>query len=262
MKWDAGMYDATHSPQTDVGRELIAMADVRAEDAILDIGCGTGKLTVEMANLAHKGKVVGIDPSIEMLEKARENALSSGNIALMNLPAQRIDFKEEFDLIYSNSALQWIKEQENIMARAYMALKPNGRVAIQMPAKDFCWELMENINSAIASLGLESKYKKMESPWRFPLKEEMTGFLKDAGFVNVNAFYKDYTLLFESINDVLDWGLSAALRPFLALLPEKKQERFNYAFAMGFENYRTERGIEFGFKRLFALAEKNKAKEK
>ncbi|MEW6740584.1 MAG: methyltransferase domain-containing protein [Nitrospirota bacterium] len=256
MKWDAGMYDVTHSPQTDVGRELIAMSRVKADDSILDIGCGTGTLTIELARLAHKGKVVGIDPSIEMLERAREKTLSAGNVALINIPAQKLDLKEEFDLVYSNSALQWVKEQEDVMARSYNALRENGRIAVQLPAKDFCWELMENINSAIAFLGLESKYKKMESPWRFPVKEEMAGFLKDAGFVNINVFYKDYTLVFESINDVLEWGVSATLRPFLAHLPENRQERFKYAFAMGFENYRNEKGIEFSFRRLFAFAEK------
>ncbi|MDI6728924.1 MAG: methyltransferase domain-containing protein [Thermodesulfovibrionales bacterium] len=256
MKWDAGMYDAAHSPQTDVGRELIAMSCVKADDSILDIGCGTGTLTIELACLAHKGKVVGIDTSIEMLEMAREKTSSINNIALINIPAQKLDFKEEFDLVYSNSALQWIKEQEHVIVKTYRALKPDGRIAVQLPAKDFCWELMENINSAIAFLGLESKYKKMESPWRFPVKEEFAGFLKDAGFVNINVFYKDYTLVFESINDVLEWGVSAALRPFLTHLPENKQERFKYAFAMGFENYRTEKGIEFNFRRLFAFAEK------
>jgi trans-aconitate methyltransferase len=256
MKWDAGMYDATHSPQTDAGRELIEMANVRDDDSILDIGCGTGKLTCELAGMAHKGKVVGIDPSIEMLEKARERALSSGNIALINIPAQRMDFREEFDLVYSNSALQWIKEQEDVAVLLYRALKKGGRIAVQLPAKDFCWELMENINSAISFLGLESKYRNMAAPWRFPLKEEFAGFLKDAGFTKVNAFYKNYTLMFESINDVLEWGVSASLKPYLSLLDKKKQERFKYAFAMGFENYRNEKGIEFSFRRLFAFAEK------
>ena len=257
MKWDAGMYDATRSPQTDAGRELIAMSCVKADDLILDIGCGTGTLTIELARLAHKGKVVGIDPSPEMFDKAREKALSMSHVSLINISAHAIDFTEEFDLIFSNSAFQWIKEQEDVTARTFKALKPNGRVAIQMPAKDFCWEMMENINSAISALGLESKYKKMESPWRFPLKEEMAGFLKDAGFVNVSAFYKDYTLMFDNVNDVLNWGVSAGLRPFLAPLSKNKQERFKYAFAMGFENYRTEKGIEFSFRRLFAFAEKD-----
>ncbi len=256
MRWDAGMYDATRLPQTDAGRELIAMSCVKADDSILDIGCGTGTLTIELARLAHKGKVVGIDPSPEMLDKAREKALSMSHVSLINIPAHAIDFTKEFDLIFSNSAFQWIKEQEDVVEMAYNALRPGGRVAVQLPAKDFCWELMENINGAISLLRLESKFKKMESPWRFPVKEEFAGFLRDAGFADVNVFYKDYMLLFESINDVLEWGVSAALRPFLAHLPENKHERFKYAFAMGFENYRTEKGIEFSFRRLFAFAEK------
>ena len=55
MKWDAEKYDSTKAPQIDAGRELITMAQVRNTDSILDIGCGTGKLTVELANLASNG---------------------------------------------------------------------------------------------------------------------------------------------------------------------------------------------------------------
>ncbi|TAL27350.1 MAG: class I SAM-dependent methyltransferase [Nitrospirae bacterium] len=257
MRWDAEKYDSTHGPQIDVGLKLIEMANVKADDSVLDIGCGTGRLTCELARLAHKGTVVGIDSSQEMLNKAKEASSSFGNILLMNIPAEEMKFKNDFDFVYSNSALQWIKEQDNVIARSYKALKPGGRIAVQLPAKDFCWAMMENIRSAISSLGLESKFEKMESPWRFPLKEEMEGYLNNAGFVNAKTYYNEDMLFFESVNDVLDWGVSAGLRPFLALLNEKKQERFKYAFAMGFENYRTEKGIEFSFKRLFAFGEKH-----
>jgi trans-aconitate methyltransferase len=116
--------------------------------------------------------------------------------------------------------------------------------------------MTENIHSAFSALGLDSEYEKMDSPWRFPLKSEIEGYLSDAGFISVRTFYKEYELLFESVNDVLAWGASAGLRLFLARLPEKKQDRFRYAFAMGFENYRTKKGIEFGFRRLFAFGDK------
>jgi len=256
MRWDAEKYDSAHAPQIDVGRKLIEMANVKADDSILDIGCGTGRLTLELARLAHKGTVVGIDASEEMLNKARKVLSSADNIVIMNIPAQEMKFKNDFDVVYSNSALQWIKEQEDVIALSYKALRKNGRIAIQLPAKDFCWAMTDNIQSAISALGLESKFKKMESPWRFPLKEEIEAALKDTGFQNVNAYCREDTLLFDSINEVHDWGESAALRPYLALLSKNKQERFRYAFAMGFENYRTEKGIEFGFKRLFAFGEK------
>jgi nitrogen-specific signal transduction histidine kinase/trans-aconitate methyltransferase len=243
------------------GMELIGMARVKTGDSVLDIGCGTGRITLELARLAYEGRVVGIDPSFEMLDAAKKRTSSSGNISLINMQAQNMDFSGEFNLVFSNSALQWVKTQEDAIARAYRALKPGGRIAVQLPAKDFCWGLMENINSAIAMLKLDSKYKNMESPWRFPLKDEFADFLKEAGFKNINVYYKDYTLLFESVNKVLEWGVSAPLRPYLTLLNERTQERFKYAFAMGFENYRTDKGIEFGFRRLFAFGEKNKKRQ-
>jgi len=256
MRWDADTYDAVVAPQADAGMELIAMAKVREQDSILDIGCGTGTLTAELARLACRGKVVGIDPSIEMFDRAKNKCSSFPNVSLHNIPAQALEFQKEFDLVFSNSTFQWIKEQEDVIVRVYQALRPEGRFAVQMPAKDFCWAMTENMYSAITALGLEKKYSKMASPWRFPLKEETNRFLKDTGFRNINVFYKDYTLLFQSVNEVLAWAASAALRPYLGTLSDRKQERFKYAFAMGFENYRTGRGIEFNFRRLFAFAEK------
>ena len=71
-----------------------------------------------------------------------------------------MDFDEAFNLVYSNSAFQWIKEQEDVTALLYRALKKGGRIAVQLPAKDFCWALIENIYSAISTLGIESKYKR------------------------------------------------------------------------------------------------------
>lgn len=70
MRWDAEKYDTVKAPQVDAGRELIAEAGVKKTDSILDIGCGTGKLTAELAGLASEGSVTGIDPSGEMLDKA------------------------------------------------------------------------------------------------------------------------------------------------------------------------------------------------
>ncbi len=256
MKWDAEKYDSVKAPQVDAGRELIEMANVCDTDSILDIGCGTGKLTIELARLASKGCIVGIDPSEEMLEKAKEVSENVRNVRLMHIPAQSMDFVEEFDLMFSNSVLQWIKEQIEVIGLVYQALKKGGRIAFQLPAKNFCKELFEYTGRAIALLEYENYFKDWLPPWYLPAKEEYEGLLKDSGFKNINVFCRDYRIIFNSINEVLDWWSSAGLRPYLELLPEKEQKYFKYAFAMSFENNRTERGIEFNFRRLFAFAEK------
>ena len=256
MRWDAEKYDSTKAPQIDAGRELIAMAQVCDTDSILDIGCGTGKLTVELASLASKGFVVGIDPSEEMLEKARTVSKEVKNISLIQITAQLMDFNGRFDLAFSNSALQWIKEQEKVLDIVYNSLTEGGRIAFQLPADNFCKEFFNYTKNATTVLHYKKFFADWKSPWYFPTDEEYDDKLKHVGFKNINVFYKDYRLVFESINEVLDWWASAGLRPYLELLDEKAKEYFKYAFAMSFENNRTEKGIEFGFRRLFAFAEK------
>ncbi|GBD95665.1 MAG TPA: hypothetical protein ENG83_05990 [Nitrospirae bacterium] len=130
------------------------------------------------------------------------------------------------------------------------------RIAFQLPAKDFCTEFFEYTGNVIDSLGIGEFYKNWKIPWYFPSKDEYKSILNNAGFGNIEVYYRDYVLVFDNINEVLGWWCSAGLRPFLERLPEKEQEHFKYAFAMNFENNRTDRGIEFGFRRLFAFAEK------
>ena len=256
MKWDAKKYDSVKAPQVDAGRELIALANVRETDSILDLGCGTGKLTFELARLAMKGTVTGIDTSGEMLDEARKRCNSCKNVSLKQFPAQSIKFTGEFDLVFSNSAVHWIREQQLVAGLIYKSLKDRGRIAFQLPAKDFCTEFFEYTGNAIDSLDIGEFYKNWETPWYFPSKNEYKSILNNAGFGNINVYYRDYVLVFDNINEVIGWWCSAGLRPFLERLPEKEQEHFKYAFAMNFENNRTDRGIEFGFRRIFAFAEK------
>lgn len=256
MRWDAEKYDSVKAPQIDAGKELIEMAQVNNNDSVLDIGCGTGKLTIELAKLASYGIVVGIDPSKEMLEKAREVSADMDNIRFRMIPAQSMDFNDRFDLVFSNSALQWVKEQKEVIRLVYQSLKKGGRIAFQMPAKDFNKELFEYTGKAVKLLGYEKYFTNWQPPWFLPSKEQYEELLKEAGFGNVNVFYRDYRIAFDYIESVLAWVSSTGLRPYLELLPEKEQEYFKYAFAMSFENNRTDKGIEFDFRRLFAFAEK------
>jgi trans-aconitate 2-methyltransferase len=256
MKWDAEKYDAVKAPQVDAGRELVSLARVREDEAILDLGCGTGMLTVELARLTSKGHVVGLDPSGEMLDKAKGASTGIKNVRYVQAPAQVMSFSGEFDLVFSNSAIQWIKEQEDVMKRVHDSLKPGGRIAIQAPARNFCLEFSMYTAETIEQLGLERYYTAWTSPWRFPGKEQFEALLSDTGFDAVKVFNRDYRLKFIDTSAVLAWWASAGLRPYLEPLPEDDQHRFKAVFAERFERNRADHGIEFGFRRLFAFGER------
>jgi trans-aconitate 2-methyltransferase len=256
MKWDAVQYDSVKAPQVDAGKELIRLAEVKKNDSVLDIGCGTGKLTLEISRHASQGTVLGIDPSAEMLQKAEEISETGDNVRFMLLSGQSMHFADQFDLAFSNSALQWIHEQQEVIRLVYRSLKKGGRIAFQLPAKNFCREFFAYTGAVITLLGYEKYFSSWQTPWCLPTKEEYETLLKDAGFININVYSKDYRLLFGSVGEVIAWWSSAGLRPFLELLPGKEQEYFKYAVAMSYESNRTDRGIEFDFRRLFAFAEK------
>jgi trans-aconitate methyltransferase len=95
----------------------------------------------------------------------------------------------------------------------------------------------------------------LAAAWYLPEKEEYAFILKEEGFKKIEIFYRDYRLVFDSVNSVLDWWTSAGLRPYLEMLCYKEQEYFRYSIAMSYENNRTEKGIDFDFRRLFAFAE-------
>jgi trans-aconitate methyltransferase len=191
-----------------------------------------------------------------MLNKARNSASSWKNISLLPLTAQSINFADKFDLVFSNSSFQWIRDQDEVMRLIYKSLKKGGRVAVQIPAKGFCREFFAYVKSVVILLDLGKAYEDWKSPWHFPTQRELYGILKGSGFVNINIFCKEYRIVFKSINETLDWWEWAGLRPYLAPLNETQRECFRYAFAMRFESNRFENGIEFGFRRLFALARK------
>jgi len=256
MKWDAEKYDAVKAPQIDAGRELIGLARVRKNDAILDLGCGTGKLTVELARQALKGRVTGLDPSPEMLDKARTASEGLQNLRLLQLPAQTMEFESEFDLVFSNSALHWVKDQGDVAGRVHRSLRKGGRIAFQVPAKGFCGEFFDYVGEAISSLGYERFFYNWHSPWHFPAQEEYETMLIERGFQSPKVYYRDYHLAFDTVPEVVNWWSSAGLRPYLSALPVTGQEHFKDAFGECFERNRTARGIEFEFRRLFAFAEK------
>lgn len=256
MKWDAALYDEVKVPQFEAGWELVRMAEVRPADSILDLGCGTGSLTAVLASPAPAGRVVGMDASAEMLEEAGKRAEAVENMETVLLPAESMGFREEFDLVFSNSALQWIREQEKVLALVYRALKPAGRIAFQLVARDFCPEFLCYTAEAIDALHIGRFFDGWETPWFQPTKEEYEMLLEKTGFASVEVSCRDSTMLFEGMNEAVGWFSATALRPFLARLPQAEQGRFVYAVAMRFENHRTGRGIEFSLKRLFARARK------
>lgn len=128
MTWDPSCYNAHGDHRLRPGRELLARVPIEPS-LVYDLGCGTGELTNELGRWWPDATVVGIDNSEEMLTKTRRQGL-------IRFQKQRIeDWKPEVapDLIFSNAALHWVANHEQLFPRLLGELAAGGVFAVQMP---------------------------------------------------------------------------------------------------------------------------------
>src|SRR5207237_8143924 len=120
--WDAGLYDAKHAFVWKYGASLIELLAPKPGERILDLGCGTGHLTAQLA--AAGADVLGIDNSPAMIEQARREY---PKLRFGLADARDFHFVEPFDAVYSNAVLHWVQEPERVITCVRQGLKPGGR---------------------------------------------------------------------------------------------------------------------------------------
>jgi trans-aconitate 2-methyltransferase len=99
-------------------------------EAVLDIGCGDGKITALIAKSLPIGRVVGIDSSPPMINLAASSFPKAQypNLSFQLMDAKQLAFTSEFDIAFSNAALHWILDQKGVLLGAQMCLKAQGRL--------------------------------------------------------------------------------------------------------------------------------------
>src|SRR5579883_1513070 len=133
--WQAAEYHQHSSAQKDAASELLNMIQLKGNEKILDIGCGDGKITAAIAERVPLGSVVGLDLSPEMISFAskRYSKDQYPNLSFVEQDAQYLEFPDQFDLIFSSFALQWVLDHEAFLKRVSNILKPSGRFIATIP---------------------------------------------------------------------------------------------------------------------------------
>ena len=168
QNWDSSLYDDRHSFVWKKSADLIDLLDPKPGERILDLGCGTGHLT---AQIAERGAdVTGIDASPDMIGQARQNY---PKLKFKLADARDFHFEEPFDAVFSNAALHWIPDAAPVIASVAAALKPGGRFVLEMGVLG---------NIARITAVLEQVLPKGRNPWYFPSAAEYATILEQHGF--------------------------------------------------------------------------------
>jgi trans-aconitate 2-methyltransferase len=182
-QWNADEY-SRHSGQQEVwAHGLLEQLHLSGDEAVLDIGCGDGKVTAVIAEKLESGRVVGIDSSPDMIRLARDRFENSScpNVSFMNVDVREMDFSDQFDAAFSNAALHWVKNHRQFLPRVRSALKPGGRILFQMGGKGNAWEILQVLDEMITESRWSPFFKGFEFPYGFHGPDEYRVWLDEAG---------------------------------------------------------------------------------
>ena len=169
-RWTSETYRANAAYVPALGAAVFELLNPKAGEHILDVGCGEGSLTEKIT--AAGATVVGIDASAEMVAAARARGLDARVI-----DAERLPFDKEFDAVFSNAALHWVRDHDAMLAGVHRALKPGGRFVAEFGGHGNIAAIQVAIRSVLASHGWETNvHRYYATPAEYSARLEKHGF--------------------------------------------------------------------------------------
>jgi trans-aconitate 2-methyltransferase len=222
--WDASTYDATSAPQQEWATEVLARLEGLAPDAtVLDVGCGTGRVTEVLAELVPEGRVLAIDASADMVALARERL--GGRAQVWREDVLHLQLEAPVDAIVSTAALHWVTDHDRLWRTLAKALRPGGRIEVQCGGEGNIKRVRETIEMVARELAPELA---AWSPWQFASPHETARRLRDAGFVSIRCWLEERPTYPEEVEVFVRTSILAA---HLERLPAERRERFSAAVA-------------------------------
>jgi trans-aconitate 2-methyltransferase len=220
-EWDAETYDSVSDPQFEWGMEVLERLELRGDEAALDAGCGSGRVTAELLGRLPRGSVLAVDGSEAMISKAHERLGDRASYLVADLA--ELEIEEPVELVFSTATFHWIADHERLFARLRAALRPGGRLIAQCGGAGNVARHAEAIATVAARPEFAGNFEQMTGIWNFATAEETATRLEGAGFEQVRCWLQPKPV---QPADPLAFTSTVTLGPLLAQLPEEKRRPF------------------------------------
>jgi trans-aconitate methyltransferase len=255
-EFDGKQYRKASTHQKEWGNRIISGLDLKGGESVLDLGCGDGVLTKQLSDLVPNGSVLGIDASEGMIREARK--LEGGNLSFRLMDIRDIGFESEFDFIFSNATLHWIKDHRKLLSDCRRALRPNGIIRFSFAGDGNCMNFNAVVKEAMDLRRFKRFFGDFEWPWFMPAQEAYRSLVSSSGFAEFEVRTENADRYFESEDAMVRWIDQPSLVPFLSVLPGEERPAFRDRVVRGMiEAARREDGRCFEtFRRIHVRAGK------
>ena len=223
--WNAGRYHEISSPQQAWGRRVLDRLPLSGTECVLDIGCGTGRLTEAIAERVPAGRVVGVDRSAAMLERAapwlRERAPGT---TLVLADAVALPFRRAFDAAFSGATFHWIDDHAALFRSIVTALRPGGRLVAQCGGGPNLALLYGRAERLMREPRFARYFEEWTEPTNFADVDTTTRRMAAAGFVNVEVWLEEAPTRFDGPDQFREFIANVCLRHHGARLPNAERQ--------------------------------------
>ncbi len=231
-RWNPDDYMKHSSAQQQLAQELIAKLELHGHERLLDIGCGDGKVTAEIARLLPDSAVTGIDSSEEMIAHCMQRFPRGlhPSLSFTVMDALDLRFDNEFDIVFSNAALHWVIDHRRVLAGIKRALRPGGRLLIQMAGRGNAAAVF----AVCDEMRAESRWRKFFEGFTFPYgfygADEYRGWLAQAGLRERRIGHFEKIMTQQGRDGLASWIRTTWL-PYTERIPEGLQSAFIFEIA-------------------------------
>lgn len=212
-EFDAKKYEKASVHQKEWGKQIIAQLELGGSERILDLGCGDGALTAQLAQRVPAGYVIGVDSSEAMLELAKRN--ESGNLSFMRQDINELAYSDEFDLIFSSATLHWIKDHPRLLDNTFRALRNGGVARFNFAGNGNCGALILVLHEIMSRPAFRQYFAGFEWPWFMPAVDEYQALVDRTPFSEARVWEENADRFFPDAQAITKWIDQPSLVPFL-----------------------------------------------
>jgi trans-aconitate 2-methyltransferase len=220
-EWDADTYDAVSDPQFEWGMEVLERLELRGDESVIDAGCGSARITAELLERIPNGRLLAVDGSPAMIEKA--GGRLGGRASYLVADLAELEVPEPVDLVFSTATFHWIQDHDALFHHLHAALKPGARLVAQCGGR----RNVAEHTVAIATVGARPEFAQhlteMAGVWNFAGPDETEQRLRAAGFSEPRCWLQPKPV---TPADPLAFITTVTLGPILDQLPEELRRPF------------------------------------
>jgi trans-aconitate 2-methyltransferase len=213
------VYDRVSDVQEEWSRAVIDRLRLQGDETVLDVGCGSGRVTRLLLERLPRGRVIGVDASPSMIEKARGALGERAEFVVADI--LELELEDPVDAVFSNATLHWILDHRRLFGRLHAALRPGGALEAQCGGIGNLDEFLNSLENVNGDERFAPYLRGIVSSWNFASPGDTEVRLQSAGFVEGRCWLEERI---EKPREPREFLRTVCLGPHLERLPEHLHE--------------------------------------